>query len=63
MAEVDALRAKGLPSLPSTIAIEKETNPFLRSGSVELRATLGLEAADAVEVFAATRRLKDGFKG
>ncbi|HRE92176.1 MAG TPA: hydroxyacylglutathione hydrolase, partial [Myxococcota bacterium] len=37
MAEVDALRAKGLPSLPSTIAIEKETNPFLRSGSVELR--------------------------
>ena len=61
--EVDAMRAKGLPSVPSTMGIEKETNPFLRSGSVELRASLGLESADAVEVFAATRRLKDGFKG
>lgn len=61
--EVEGLRARGLPSVPSTIGLEKETNPFMRSGSVALRATLGLESADAVEVFAATRRLKDGFKG
>lgn len=63
VAEVEALRSNGLPSLPSTMGIERATNPFLRSGSVELRASLGLESADAVEVFAATRRLKDGFKG
>lgn len=63
VAEVDRLWADGLPSLPSTMRIERETNPFLRSGSVELRAKLGLESADAVEVFAATRKLKDGFKG
>lgn len=63
MTEVEALRARGQASLPSTIGIERETNPFLRCGSPELRATLGLESADADEVFAAARRLKDGFKG
>jgi hydroxyacylglutathione hydrolase len=61
--EVLALRQAGRPSVPSTLAIELETNPFLRSDAPELRATLGLVDAPAVEVFAATRKLKDGFKG
>ena len=34
LAEVRALRAKGAPSLPSTIAIERAVNPFLRSPDV-----------------------------
>ena len=61
MADVKAARAKGLPTLPSNIGIEKKTNPFLRTASPEIRQTLGLETAPDVEVFAETRRRKDKF--
>ena len=63
MAEVRATRARGLPTLPSDIGIEKKTNPFLRARSPEIRHALGLEGADDVEVFAETRRRKDSFQG
>jgi len=62
MAEVESLRAGGRPTIPSTIGLERETNPFLRPTSPELRKSLGLETADVVEVFAETRRRKDVFK-
>ena len=61
MATVRAIRAEGRPTLPSTIGLEKKTNPFLRARSAEIRRSLGLEAADDVEVFAETRRRKDKF--
>lgn len=61
MTDVDAARAKGAPTIPSTLGLEKQTNPFLRPASPELRKTLGLEGADDVEVFAETRRRKDNF--
>lgn len=35
MQKVRALRAEGLPTIPSTLALEKETNVFLRAGSAE----------------------------
>ncbi|HST36801.1 MAG TPA: hydroxyacylglutathione hydrolase [Allosphingosinicella sp.] len=35
MAEVEALRAKGEPTLPTTVLLERATNPFMRAGSVE----------------------------
>jgi hydroxyacylglutathione hydrolase len=47
--------------VPSTLAEERETNPFLRPESPEIRRRLNLEAADAATVFAAVRRLKDNF--
>ena len=64
--EVDALRAAHKPTVPTTMGIEKATNPFLRPSSDEIRATVGLAGAgrgDAglVEVFARTRALKDRF--
>lgn len=34
MAEVEALRAKGEATVPTTIGAEKATNPFMRAGSV-----------------------------
>lgn len=34
MAEVDAMRAQGLPTVPTTIALERATNPFMRAASV-----------------------------
>ena len=61
MTEVREIRAKGLPTIPSTMGLEKKTNPFLRSQSAEIRHTLGLEGASNVDVFAETRRRKDKF--
>lgn len=34
MAEVDAARALGEPTVPTTIALERATNPFMRAASV-----------------------------
>ena len=61
MKEVEALRAKGEPTIPSTIGTEKKTNPFLRPDSREIRKKLGMAQADDVEVFAEMRRRKDVF--
>ena len=59
--EVEVNRAKGVPTVPTTVAQELATNPFCRPDSVLLRRTLGLEGADDVAVFAETRRRKDSF--
>lgn len=60
-------RARGLPTLPSTIASERACNPFLRTGEPALRAAaarrLGREPRDRDEVFAALRAGKDTFRG
>lgn len=61
MKEVEAARAKNEPTIPSTMGLEKKTNPFLRPTSSELRRTLGMENASDVEVFGETRRRKDSF--
>jgi hydroxyacylglutathione hydrolase len=61
MRDVQRLRAAGLATVPTTVALERATNPFLRPTSVALRRTLGLEQSDDVTVFARTRALKDVF--
>lgn len=65
--EVDAQRARGEPSLPTTLASELACNPFLRVDAPGVRATLarrlGGEPRDRVEAFAALRAWKDGFTG
>jgi hydroxyacylglutathione hydrolase len=61
MAEVTMARDRGAPTVPSTLLLEKRTNPFLRPDSAEIRRTLGLTAAGDVEVFAEMRRRKDSF--
>ena len=61
MDAINAMRAKGLPTVPSSIGMEKATNPFLRPASSGLQRTIGLEGAGLIEVFAETRRLKDNF--
>ena len=61
MTEVKAARAKNLPTIPSSIGIEKQTNPFLRPESVEIRKTLNLESASDTAVFGEVRRRKDNF--
>jgi len=60
-------RANGQPSLPSTIALERQINPFLRAHLPALRHSAekhcGRALAGPVEVFAELRRWKDGFRG
>jgi hydroxyacylglutathione hydrolase len=62
---VDALRADDTPSLPSTLAVEKRINPFLRCDEPGVRraaeAHAGHSLPSRVEVFAAVRRWKDAF--
>jgi hydroxyacylglutathione hydrolase len=61
MKDVEAARAKAAPTIPTTLALEKRTNPFLRAASPEIRRTLGMEKASDAEVFGELRRRKDSF--
>jgi hydroxyacylglutathione hydrolase len=61
MEEVTAARAKGEPTIPSTMALEIATNPFLRASSPEIRQTLNMAAASDAEVFGEVRKRKDNF--
>lgn len=61
VAAVAELRAANRPTVPSTLGEERAANPFLRPGSPELQAQVGLVGAGEVEVFAKTRALKDKF--
>jgi hydroxyacylglutathione hydrolase len=65
--EVATLRAQGAPTLPSTIALERHINPFLRSHVPEVRAAAeraaGRQLDSEAAVFAAIRRWKDNFRG
>lgn len=59
--EVDALREKLIPTVPTKLEIEKKTNPFLRSDDKEIRLELGMMASSRSEVFAEIRSRKDQF--
>lgn len=59
--EVEALRAAGKPTLPTTLALELETNPFLRWADPSIRHHLGLEDASDTQVLAEIRKRKDNF--
>jgi len=56
VAEIDKLRAAGQPTVPMTLRIEKQTNPFLRAPAL-------LPEATDWEAFADIRQRKDTFKG
>jgi hydroxyacylglutathione hydrolase len=57
--EIEQLRDDGKPTLPTTIAKEKATNPFLRPHDPAIRANLGMESASDEEVFTEIRARKD----
>lgn len=61
MDDVNAARAAGKATVPSTMGLEKATNPFLRPDSGEIRKSLGMEAADTVSVFGEIRERKNNF--
>jgi len=59
--EVFAARERGEPTVPTTIGLEKATNPFLRAPALANR--VGKSGAPDHEAFAAVRAAKDAFKG
>jgi hydroxyacylglutathione hydrolase len=64
VAATQQLRAANLPTLPSSIALEKATNPFLRCTQPELIRTLqqrGLADTTELGVFTALRAWKNHF--
>lgn len=60
-------RARGRPTLPSTLALEKATNPFLRFHHPDMEAFashyLARAASGPAEVFGAIRAAKDAWDG
>ena len=60
-----AMRARGRPTLPTTLGDELDCNPFLRIDAPAVRAAVAARspaaADDRVEAFAELRRWKDGF--
>jgi hydroxyacylglutathione hydrolase len=58
---IRAARAQGRPTVPSTLATELATNPFLRAADPDIRANLAMQDAPDAAVFAEIRARKDRF--
>ena len=60
-----AKRANDLPTVPSSLGLEKATNPFLRAGMPLVAAAAekhaGRSLLGAIDVFAALREWKNAF--
>jgi hydroxyacylglutathione hydrolase len=61
ISDIKVARAAGQPTVPSTLKLELQTNPFLRAGLQSLKDTLNMSGATDAEVFAEIRRRKDSF--
>lgn len=59
--EVEEIRNRGEFTVPTTIGLEKQTNPYMRVANADIRAHLNLAAATDAEVFAEIRSRKDQF--
>jgi hydroxyacylglutathione hydrolase len=59
--EAEELAKRKQPALPTTIAKELATNPFLRASSPEIQKRLGMEGRELWEIFGETRKRKDRF--
>ncbi|MBW4550292.1 MAG: hydroxyacylglutathione hydrolase [Aphanocapsa sp. GSE-SYN-MK-11-07L] len=59
LAEVKQIRQQGRPTIPTAIALEKLTNPFLRWDNPKLQQAVN--AHDSIQTFARLRGMKDQF--
>jgi hydroxyacylglutathione hydrolase len=58
---VSMLRDNGQFTLPTTMALELATNPFLRADEASIQTTLGMRGADPAAVFTELRERKNNF--
>ncbi len=56
-----ALREQGKPTVPTTLELELNINPFLRTDNKDIRKALKMKTASDAEVFGALRKAKDNF--
>jgi len=61
LAAARATRASNLPTVPSTLAQEREQNPFLRTSSPALAAAVDCAGSDELTILNKLRRGKDTF--
>ncbi len=61
VAAITAARAQGRFTVPSLLALEQQTNPYLRADVPALAAAIGMTGADPADIFAEVRRRKDKF--
>jgi len=61
VAEVKSQRDKGEPTIPTTIGMERATNPFMRAHEPTVKEALGMVGADDLAVFTEIRTRKDNF--
>lgn len=59
MVDVENKRASNQFTLPTTIALEKTTNPFFRADDAAIRKELAMESASSADVFAELRERKN----
>ncbi len=59
--ETMELRKQHIPSLPSNMAVELATNPFLRCDSVEIQSMAQLKNASKLQVFSKIRELRNHY--
>jgi len=59
--DVEAARAAGQTTVPTTLALECATNPFLRADDPALKSAIGLPNGSDVDVFTEIRARKDKF--
>jgi hydroxyacylglutathione hydrolase len=59
--QVEELREALLPSLPSTIELEIETNPFLRCSTPSIIQASGAKSDSELDVFSTIRQLRNNY--
>jgi hydroxyacylglutathione hydrolase len=62
IADISQKRADGLPTVPTTIGLERATNPFVRADEPSVRRAVDMTDAAAADVFGQVRKRKDNFK-
>lgn len=61
IANIATARAQNLPTVPSLLQLEIDTNPFLRADNTALKAAIGMTDSSDLEVFTEIRARKDRF--
>ena len=59
--DIDGMRARNLPTIPSRIDVELATNPFLRADDLGVANALGMRGQTTIEIFTEIRKRKDNF--
>lgn len=59
--EIEEMRQNGRATLPTTMALELATNPFLRAEQQDVRRGLGMPDASGADVFSELRERKNRF--